>query len=151
MPTETRFAVAAEPEPAVARPRDKIGVREATRGVLAHEGPTRAATRAARRALHTEALALIRREYATDLRLADVARRIGASTRALQRAFADHGELSFSQELRATRLNAAERLLRRTDLPIGTIAHRVGYHGHAPFTNAFRRHHGISPRAHRAE
>jgi AraC-like DNA-binding protein len=150
VPRDTGFVVA-ETEPAVASPRDDVGVRDTTSDGLAYEGATRTTTRAARRALHGEAVALIAREYATDLRLADVARRIGASTRALQRAFADHGELSFSQELRATRLNAAAQLLRTTNLPVGAIASRVGYHAHPPFTKAFRRHHGTSPRTHRAE
>ena len=151
VPRDTGFAVAGETEPAVARPRDDVDVGEATSHVVASDGATRTTTRAARRALHAEAVALITREYATDLRLADVARRIGASTRALQRAFAEHGELSFSQELRATRLNVAAQLLRTTNLPVGAIARRVGYHAHPPFTKAFRRHHGTSPRTHRAE
>jgi AraC family transcriptional regulator, regulatory protein of adaptative response / methylphosphotriester-DNA alkyltransferase methyltransferase len=121
-----------------------------TAGDLIFNGAGKAATTEARRALYDDALVIIRREYAADLRLAEVARRIGASSRALQRAFAEHGELSFSEELRATRLNVAARLLRGTDLPVGAVARRVGYGDHAPFTKAFRRHHGMSPRAYAA-
>ena len=88
-----------------------------------------AATIEARRALYDEALAIIRREFADDLRLTEVARRIGASGRALQRAFAEHGELSFSEELRTTRLNVAARLLRGTRLPVR--ARRRGVRVHA--------------------
>lgn len=91
-------------------------------------------------------MAIIGREYADNLRLPEVARRIGASERALQRAFAEHGELSFSDELRSRRLEVASRLLRGTDLPVGAIARRVGYGDHAPFTKAFRRQHAMSPR-----
>ena len=100
--------------------------------------------------LYVEALAIIGREYAANLRLPDVARRIGASERALQRAFAEHGELSFSAELRARRLEVAARLLRGTDLPVGAIARRVGYSDHAPFTKAFSHRYGMSPRAYAA-
>jgi AraC-like DNA-binding protein len=107
----------------------------------------RASTQQARRALYEEAMAIIGREYAADLRLPEVARRIGASERALQRAFAEHGERSFSEALRARRMTVAARLLRGTDLPVGAVARRVGYGDHAPFTKAFSRHHGISPRA----
>jgi AraC family transcriptional regulator, regulatory protein of adaptative response / methylphosphotriester-DNA alkyltransferase methyltransferase len=121
-----------------------------TAGELPFNGSSRAATTEARRALYDDALAIIRREFAGDLRLAEVARRIGASSRALQRAFAEHGDLSFSEELRATRLNVAARLLRGTDLPVGAVARRVGYCDHAPFTKAFRRQHGMSPRAYAA-
>jgi AraC family transcriptional regulator, regulatory protein of adaptative response / methylphosphotriester-DNA alkyltransferase methyltransferase len=109
-----------------------------------------AATIEGHRALYDEALVIIRREFAADLRLTEVARRIGTSGRVLQRAFAEHGELSFREELRATRLNVAARLLRGTQLPVSSVARRVGYGGHAGFTNAFRRHHGMSPRAYAA-
>jgi AraC-like DNA-binding protein len=109
-----------------------------------------AATIEGRRALYDEALAIIRREFAADLRLTEVARRIGTSGRALQRAFSEHGELSFREELRATRLNVAARLLRGTELPVSAVARRVGYGGHPGFTHAFRRQHGMSPRAYAA-
>lgn len=102
-------------------------------------------TQEARHMLYVEALAIIGREYAANLRLPDVARRIGASERALQRAFAEHGELSFSAELQARRLEVAARL-RGTDLPVGAIARRVGYSDHAPFTKAFSNRYGC-PRA----
>ena len=122
-------------------------------------GTGRAGTREARQKLYEEAVTIIAREYAEDLRLPEVARRIGASERALQRAFAEHGELSFSEELRMRRLEVAARLLRGTDLPTSprgvpsttTVALRVGYGDHAPFTKAFRRHHGMSPRAYAAQ
>lgn len=118
--------------------------RSPSRGALA-----KAATRDARRMLYDEARAIIRREYASQLRLGEVAERVGASARALQRAFAENGDHSFSQELRTTRLEVAARLLQRTDLPVGAIARRVGYRGHDRFSRAFQRHHGTSPRAYR--
>ncbi len=110
----------------------------------------RGATSRASQTLAEEALAIIRSEYATDLRLPEVAQRIGASVRALQRALAEHSELSFSEQLRTTRLNVAARLLRGTDLPVGEVAIRAGYTSHAPFTKAFRQYHGISPKAYAA-
>lgn len=121
-----------------------------TTGELIFNGGGRTATQQARRTLHEEAVAIIAREYAADLRLPDLARRIGASERALQRAFAEHGMLSFSEELRARRLSVAARLLRGTDLPVGAVARRVGYGDHAPFTKAFHRRYGMSPRAYAA-
>jgi AraC-like DNA-binding protein len=117
---------------------------------LVFDGGGRTATQQARRAIHEEALGIIAREYANDLRLPEVARRIGASERALQRAFADRGGLSFSEELRARRLGVAARLLRGTELPVGAVARRVGYGDHAPFTKAFHRQYGMSPRAYAA-
>ncbi len=106
-------------------------------------------TRESRRALYEEAMTIVRREYAGDLRLPEVAHRIGASTRALQRAFAENGERSFSEELRLRRLEVAARLLQGTDLPVGAVALRVGYGDHAPFSKAFRRCYGVAPRQRR--
>lgn len=105
--------------------------------------------REAHRTLYSEALAIIKREYATDLKQPEVARRIGASERALQRAFAEHSDLSFSQQLTATKMNVAGRVLRGTELPIGEIAHRVGYSTHASLSKAFQAHYGMSPIAYR--
>ena len=105
--------------------------------------------RVAHRTLYAEALAIIKREYATDLKQPEVARRIGASERALQRAFAEHSDLSFSQQLGATKMNVAGRLLRGTELPIGEIARRVGYSSHASFSKAFHAHYEMSPIAYR--
>lgn len=121
-----------------------------TTGNQNFDGVGRLTTREARRSLHAEAVSIIGREYADNLRLPEVARRIGASERALQRAFAEHGKLSFSDALRSRRLEVAARLLCGTDMPVGEIARRVGYGDHAPFTKAFRRQYGMSPRSYAA-
>lgn len=121
-----------------------------TTGGRVFSGAGKASTQEARARLYREAVAVIAREYAAELRLPEVARSIGASERALQRAFAEQGELSFSEELRTRRLSVAARLLRGTDLPVGEVARRVGYGDHAPFTKAFSRHYGMSPRVYAA-
>lgn len=43
------------------------------------------------------------------------------------------------------RLNEAARLLKYTDYPVKLIASRVGYSNQYAFSNAFKRHYGISP------
>lgn len=133
----------------VSEPRREAARGDVTAGVLVLSDLGMAGTRESRRALYEEAVAILRREYAAELRLPEVARRIGASTRALQRAFAEHGERSFSEELRLRRLEVAARLLEGTDLPVGAVALRVGYGNHAPFSKAFRRYYGVAPRQHR--
>jgi AraC-like DNA-binding protein len=109
----------------------------------------REATRERRRALKQEAMTIITTEYAGVLRLHEVARRIGASNRGLQRALAEGGEGSFSQALRDRRLEVAARLLATSCLPISQVAERVGYSSAQHFTRAFRRRHGLPPRAFR--
>jgi len=54
-----------------------------------------------RRALFEEAVEIIEREYATDLELDVVARRLATSRRQLQRAFAEAGQTSFRREGRS--------------------------------------------------
>ncbi|MEZ5428707.1 MAG: AraC family transcriptional regulator [Pyrinomonadaceae bacterium] len=49
------------------------------------------------------------------------------------------------QYLTALRLREAEKLLRRTDLPVISICQSVGFESHASFSLLFRRHFGLSP------
>jgi transcriptional regulator GlxA family with amidase domain len=109
----------------------------------------REATAERRRALRDEAMAIMAREYASRLRLNEVARRIGASTRGLQRALAEGGDGSFTQALRTTRLETAAQLLTSSGLPINEVARNVGYASAEHFTRAFRQHYGLAPRAYR--
>lgn len=111
-----------------------------------HSSTRLEATAARRRALRDEAMAIIQREFGDQLRLAEVAFRVGASSRALQRALADSGDGSFSSALRSTRMEAAATLLRQAGWPVGRVARRVGYSDTAQFTKAFKRHQGVAPR-----
>lgn len=94
-------------------------------------------------------MAIMAREYASRLRLSEVARRIGASTRGLQRALAEGGDGSFTQALRTTRLETAAQLITNSSLPINEVARNVGYGSAEHFTRAFRQHYGLAPRAYR--
>lgn len=49
------------------------------------------------------------------------------------------------------RLEAAERLLRETDLPLSQIAVDVGFPNQSHFTQVFRQHRGLTPRRYRQE
>jgi len=102
-----------------------------------------------RRALFVEANAILDQEYASDLSLDQVARRIGASSRGLQRAFAEIGQTSFRGSLHDVRMQRAAELLRGSQLPVGEIARQVGYRQQGEFTRAFRRAFGCTPTAYR--
>jgi AraC-like DNA-binding protein len=75
-----------------------------------------------------------------------VARRLRLSTRSLQRKIARRG-LSFRAMRDDVRFTLAQELLRRRDLSIGDIAMRLGYAEIAPFSRAFAKRFGASPRA----
>jgi AraC family transcriptional regulator of adaptative response / methylphosphotriester-DNA alkyltransferase methyltransferase len=98
-----------------------------------------------RRALFDEARAIIEREYQEDLALDDVARRVAASRRQLQRAFAESGDTSFRTYLQKVRMRRAAELLQGGGIPVNQVASSVGYRQPAQFAKAFRRHHGAPP------
>jgi AraC-like DNA-binding protein len=78
-----------------------------------------------------------------DTPIAEVGRRLGMSTRTLQRVLTRHGT-SFHREVVSARFEAARRLLRTTDHKIATIATRVGI-SEGALTQLFRKKSGLSP------
>jgi AraC family transcriptional regulator of adaptative response / methylphosphotriester-DNA alkyltransferase methyltransferase len=103
-----------------------------------------------RRSLFEEAVAIVEQEYADDLALDNVARRVATSRRQLQRSYAEIGRTTFREHLTAVRMERAGEMLRSGNLTIREVAHRVGYRQPAQFAKAFRRHHGAAPSGFRA-
>ena len=110
----------------------------------------RPATIRLRTSLFEDAVAIVETEYASDLSLDDIARRVASSRRQLQRAYSEIGETTFREHLTAVRMDRAAELLRIRGLTVRDVAHRVGYRQPAQFAKAFRRHHGIAPSDFRA-
>jgi AraC family transcriptional regulator, regulatory protein of adaptative response / methylphosphotriester-DNA alkyltransferase methyltransferase len=98
-----------------------------------------------RASLLAEANAIVEREYASALALDDVARRVAASRRQLQRAYAEIGGTTFREYLTRVRMERAAELLAARSPTVREVAHRVGYRQPAQFAKAFRRHHGVAP------
>jgi AraC family transcriptional regulator of adaptative response / methylphosphotriester-DNA alkyltransferase methyltransferase len=98
-----------------------------------------------RRQLFLEAAEIVRHEYPRDLSLDELARRLAASRRQLQRAFAEAGETTFRTYVQRIRMARAAELLRDPSLPVNEVASAVGYRQPAQFAKAFRRHHGRPP------
>ena len=94
---------------------------------------------------------IIEQEYANDLELDAVARRLATSRRQLQRAFAEAGNTSFRTRLAEIRMQKALELLREGSLPVRDVATSVGYRQAAQFAKTFRRHHGRPPSSVRRE
>jgi AraC-like DNA-binding protein len=110
----------------------------------------RPATTRLRASLYHEANEIVAREFASDLSLDDVARRVATSRRQLQRAYAEVGATTFREQVTVIRMERAAELLHSRTLTVRDVAHRVGYRQPAQFAKAFRRHHGVSPSQHRA-
>ena len=110
----------------------------------------RLSTTRLRRALYAEVAEIIAEEYASELVLEDIARRVASSRRQLQRAFDEVGHTSFRTYLTNSRMDRPAGLLAETDLPVREVADAVGYRQPAQFAKAFRRRHGCSPSEFRA-
>ena len=103
-----------------------------------------------RSSLLEEANAIVERDYASDLSLDDIARRVASSRRQLQRAYAEIGNTTFRDHLTGVRMERAAELLATRMFTVREVAHRVGYRQPAQFAKAFRRHCGVSPSDFRA-
>src|SRR5437764_2036827 len=106
-------------------------------------------TAARREQLYREAMALIAREYPSDLQIEGLARSLATSRRQLQRAFSEVGDTTFRDELARVRMHHARVLLAADQIPVRAVAARVGYNQPAQFAKSFRRHHGESPSVYR--
>ncbi len=102
-----------------------------------------------RTSLFQEATEIVDAEFAADLSLDDIARRVASSRRQLQRAYAEIGHTTFREHLTGVRMERAAEMLAARGLTVREVAHRVGYRQPAQFAKAFRRHHGLSPSAFR--
>src|SRR3954465_13916764 len=87
----------------------------------------RPATIRHRTSLYEDATAIVEAEYAADLSLDDIARRVASSRRQLQRAYAEIGRTTFRDHLTAVRMEKAGDLLSARGLTVREVAHRVGY------------------------
>ncbi len=109
-------------------------------------GEVRAETVAARHRLYLLARVLVARHYRRELTLAALARALASSPRQLQRAYAQFGDCSFSEDLLARRMSAAAQLLiEQRSIAIADVARLVGYSQAPHFARAFRRRYGSSP------
>jgi AraC family transcriptional regulator of adaptative response / methylphosphotriester-DNA alkyltransferase methyltransferase len=103
-----------------------------------------------RASLLEEANEIVARDYASDLSLDDIARRVASSRRQLQRAYAEIGNTTFRDHLTQVRMDRAAELLATRMFTVREVAHRVGYRQPAQFAKAFRRHRGVAPSDFRA-
>jgi AraC family transcriptional regulator of adaptative response / methylphosphotriester-DNA alkyltransferase methyltransferase len=110
----------------------------------------RPATVQLRTSLFADASAIVEREYADDLSLDDIARRIASSRRQLQRAYAEIGRTTFREQLTGVRMDRAAELLAHPEMTVRDVAQRVGYRQPAQFAKAFRRRKGVAPSDYRA-
>jgi transcriptional regulator GlxA family with amidase domain len=95
--------------------------------------------------LLSDAIDIVEAEYAAPISLDDLAHRVAASRRQLQRVFAEIGGTTFREHLTRVRMQHAAEMLASGELPVREVARRVGYRQPAQFAKAFRRQQGVPP------
>jgi len=95
------------------------------------------------------ALCLIRQQATQSIGPADIASRIAASRRTLERRFRVLRGRSLLDEIRLVRLARVAELLTNTALPIKAIAYETGFRSVCHFDRMFRRATGTTPTAFR--
>jgi AraC family transcriptional regulator of adaptative response / methylphosphotriester-DNA alkyltransferase methyltransferase len=103
-----------------------------------------------RTSLFEDAVSIVEAEFAEELSLDDIARRVASSRRQLQRAYAEIGNTTFREHLTKVRMQRAAALLADPALTVREVARQVGYRQPAQFAKAFRRHIGAAPSDYRA-
>ena len=81
----------------------------------------------------------------------ELARRIGVNATKLKRGYRTLFGNSIGEYIRKARLDLALFLVESTNIPLSDISHKVGYGYQSNFTQAFRRHHGKTPREMRGQ
>ncbi len=118
-------------------PGDRLVVRSSTDTVVCDDEAVR------------RALLFIRRRFASNLTVAEVAREAAVCRRTLEVRFRRHLGRSVLEEIHANRLRHAVRLLEDTDLPVNKIHRRCGFMTHQVFYGMFRRIYGTTPSGYR--
>jgi len=95
------------------------------------------------------ALVFIYRNFATDIRLSDVADLAGMSESAFSRFFKKNTGNTFTDHVNKLRIWQACKLLAETDMPITDICFEVGYMNISNFNRTFLRQHRMTPSAYR--
>ena len=93
--------------------------------------------------------AIVEAEYASDLALDDIARRVASSPPPAAARLRRDRHTTFRDAPDGGADGARRRAARARGLTVREVAHRVGYRQPAQFAKAFRRHHGAAPSAYR--
>jgi AraC family transcriptional regulator len=95
------------------------------------------------------AVEIVRAAGAAPPGLAEIATEVGIHPVHLARVFRRRYGCSIGEYARRLKVERAAEALRDTRLPIGRLAHRLGYADHSHFSRSFRRATGFSPSEYR--
>ncbi|MGH7572195.1 MAG: helix-turn-helix transcriptional regulator [Gemmatimonadota bacterium] len=95
------------------------------------------------------AVEMVRADPANPPGLGEIAAEIGIHPVHLARVFRGRHGCSIGEYARRIKIERAAETLGQTGLPIGRLAHRLGYADHSHFSRSFRRATGLSPSEYR--
>lgn len=98
-----------------------------------------------------KAIAYITDNYASKLKINELADYVGVNRSYLAVSFKRATGYSPKEYLLSLRMEKAKSLLEKTDMPIHTVAHSVGYTDQLAFSRMFKEYSGISPKTFREE
>jgi AraC-like DNA-binding protein len=98
-----------------------------------------------------KALQLVHDRPSEDWTVEGLARAVGLSRSAFAKSFTDLVGEPPLEYIGRWRMTKAAELLRESDLPLGAVAERAGYHSEAAFSRAFKRHQGTAPATYRRQ
>lgn len=84
-----------------------------------------------------------------DHRVPELARRAALSERHLARVFAEQTQMTPARFVERVRVEAARTLLETSDMPVDSVAHRIGFGSDETMRRAFLRVLGVGPAAYR--
>jgi len=96
-----------------------------------------------------EVISHFKAHYHESLRIKEVAQRMGMSREHFTRLFRQQVGCGPATFLKRIRLDAAARLLRTTDLPVGEVTFRCGWPSASRLDFSFKQYYGVSPRDYR--
>ncbi|MFP3155634.1 AraC family transcriptional regulator [Lachnospiraceae bacterium ZAX-1] len=96
-----------------------------------------------------KAMDFIATSYSYPITIEEIAKYVGISRSHLFRSFQKHLQTSPKEYLSTFRIKQGCRLLKETDLPIGTIAYSVGFDNNLYFSKAFKHHMDVTPSGYR--
>ena len=89
--------------------------------------------------------AFINDHFSEELENKDLASLTGYHEYYLNRLFIEHTGMSMHKYILNLRINEAKRLLLNTDLSVGLISEKVGFHNNTHFSNYFKKATGLAP------
>lgn len=103
------------------------------------------------RLLMQQAVEYLHVRYGRDISLDSLAKFCNCSISFLQHLFKQYYGVTVSAYLESIRMEKARLLLKNSELPVGQIAMRVGYHDANYFSTVFTKNHKLSPSSYRKQ